>query len=291
MTSNLISSLTTIVCISISLPSALNTNVAQFSAGRALIGEVTSIDMNSKVLLIKTDDGSEITLSFAPGARLLKVRAGDTSLSASSEITLSGISVGDRVSGRGLLASDKSRLWADTVIVMSRSDIQKKQEQQEMEWATRSIAGVVRELKPESSEIILDAYGPAAAARIVVQTTACKFRRYSSVSARFSDTTPGAFSDLKAGDQLRALGTRSADGLTWLASEIVSGSFQTFGGTVTSLDQQNSEIKILTLGQKREVIIQITRDSIIKRISPQAAMALAQKALGLRSGPPVPAAV
>jgi hypothetical protein len=168
---------------------------------------------------------------------------------------------------------------------MSRSDIQKRQEQQQQEWTTRSIAGVVRELRPESAEITIDAYGPNGGARIVVKTAGCQFRRYSSRSVKFSDTRPGAFSDLKVGDQLRALGTRAADGSAWKASEIVSGSFQTIGGTVTSVDQQKSEIKITVLGQKRELLVEITGDSAIKRLSPQAAMIIAQRALVSRPAP------
>src|SRR5262249_47038757 len=151
----------------------------------------------------RTDEGGEITLSFAASARILKVQPSDTSLRTSSEITLSAIRVGDRLSARGLLASDRSRMSAGTVIVMSRSDIQKKHEQQQREWASRSIAGIVRELKPESAEISIDVYGPTGAARILVQAAGCRFRRYSSRSVKFSDTKAGVFSDLRVGDQLR----------------------------------------------------------------------------------------
>src|SRR5262249_37758299 len=110
-------------------------------------------------------------------------------------------------------------------------------------------------------------------------------------SVKFSDSRPCTFSDLKIGDQLRALGSKSANGSAWNASEIVSGSFQTIGGTVTSVDQQNAEIKISILGQKRELVVAITKDSTIKRMSPQAAMIIAQRALGMRPGPQTPTAV
>ena len=279
--------LTTIVCISVNIGVALATTALNQSdsSHTTVIGEVTSIDMNANAVLVRTDDSRVITLSFAPSTRILKVQPSDTSLRTSSEITLSRISIGDRLSARGLPASDRSRISAEKVIVMSRSDIQKKLEQQQREWTTRSIAGVVRELKPESSEITIDAYGPTGRATIVVQTAGCQFRRYSSRSVKFSDSGPGAFSDVKVGDQLRALGTRAPYGSGWKASEIVSGSFQTLGGTVTSVDPQKSEIKITVLGQKRDLVVEITPDSVVKRLSPQAAMIIAQRAIGVRPAP------
>src|SRR5260370_2199017 len=157
MTSNLIASLTAIICISMSvfsgLGSGLKSQATQTPSERTnVIGEVTSIDLNSRAAAIKTDSGQTITLSFANSARILKAPAGATSLTSASETTLAGISVGDRISSRGLPSADKSRLSAETVIVMSRADIQKKQDQENREWATRSIAGLVRELQSETAE-------------------------------------------------------------------------------------------------------------------------------------------
>ena len=292
MTRNQIALLAAIICISVSVPSVLSVGPSLRSAGAqepshraTVIGEVTSIDVNSRVAIVKTDAGDSITVSFGDNARFLKIQAGDVSLTRASETALADISVGDRVSSRGLPGADKKQLSAETVVVMSRADIQKKQEQDNKEWATHSIAGIVRELKPETAEVVVESYGPAGPARVVVQTTGCKFRRYSLESVRFSDTRPSALADLKVGDQLRALGENSANGTAWKASEIVSGSFQTFGGIVTSIDPHRSEIKISLLGQKREAVVEITTASTLKRISPQAAMIIAQRALGLRQGP------
>jgi hypothetical protein len=259
--------------------------VRQSPSDRA-IGEITSVDPGSGSAIIRTDAGQFITLSFGVNARFLRVPPGDTSLSRAAETTIAGLTVGDRVSARGLASLDKTRLAVETVIVMSRAEIRKKQEQDKQEWASRSVAGLVRELKPETGEIILEVYGSSGSARIVVQTAGCKFRRYSADSVKFSDSIPGRFSDLRTGDQLRALGEKTSSGAGWKAAEIIFGSFQTIGGVVTGIDARTGEIKITILGQKREAAVAITPDSVLKRISPQAAMIIAQRAAGLRQGPP-----
>src|SRR5262249_4615654 len=86
MTNNLITSLTAIICISISGPPLLgicrSTTPGQLASGRAtMIGEVTSVDLNSRAAVIKTDAGQFITLSFGDNTRFLKVRPGETALS------------------------------------------------------------------------------------------------------------------------------------------------------------------------------------------------------------------
>ena len=50
-------------------------------------------------------------------------------------------------------------------------------------------------------------------------------RRYAPDSIKFDDAKPGTLDQIKAGDQLRARGTKSEDGKELAAAEIVSGTF------------------------------------------------------------------
>jgi len=59
-------------------------------------------------------------------------------------------------------------------------------------------------------------------------------RRYSPDSVKFDDAKPGTLDQIKAGDQLRARGTRNAEGTELAAEEIVSGSFRSIAGTIDS---------------------------------------------------------
>ena len=105
-----------------------------------------------------------------------------------------------------------------------------------------------------------------------------KFRRYAPDSVRFSDAQPGVFADLKVGDQLRALGTKSTDGTRFTPEEIVTGSFQTISGTITEIDAEKKEIKIKDLQSQQAVTIAVSKDSSMRRLTPEmiAAMSPAQ---------------
>ena len=110
---------------------------------------------------------------------------------------------------------------------------------------------------------------------VVIATTGdTKFRRYAPDSVRFSDAKPSAIADLKAGDQLRALGTKSADNARFSADEIVTGSFQTISGAITEVSAEKQEIKINDLQSKQPVTIVVSKDSQMKRITPELLNAL-----------------
>jgi len=84
---------------------------------------------------------------------------------------------------------------------------------------------------------------------------------------------------VRAGDQLRALGDKTGEG-KFTAEQIVSGAFKTIGVTVTAVDQSTGKITAATLDQKKPVTISINKDSVLHRIPPPVAMAIAQKAKG-----------
>ena len=86
---------------------------------------------------------------------------------------------------------------------------------------------------------------------------------------------PGSFAELKVGDQLRALGTKSADGSRFTPEEIVTGSFQTISGTITEIDAEKKEIKIKDLQSQQPVTIAISKDSSMRRLTPEMIAALA----------------
>ncbi len=61
-------------------------------------------------------------------------------------------------------------------------------------------------------------------------------KRYAPASVRFDLAQPAPIGEIHAGDQLRARGTKNADGTEIDAAEVVSGSFRNIAGTITSLD-------------------------------------------------------
>src|SRR5215467_1076954 len=90
-------------------------------------------------------------------------------------------------------------------------------------------------------------------------------RRYAPDSIKFSDAKPSTFEELKVGDQLRALGDKSADGAHFAAEEVVSGSFRTVAGSVTAIDPAAGELKINDLLTKKPLTVVIKQDSVLRR--------------------------
>lgn len=241
----------------------------------SVVGAVTAIDASNRTATIKTDAGATLNLKADDNTACLRIPAGEKSLSKAAPITFAEIAVGDRVLGHG--AKTEQNFLAQRLVVMPASEVAKKREHDLEEWKRRGIGGVVRELNPQTGEITLELRGPGAA-RIVVDTTKATLRRYVAGSLSFEDAQPSAFAAVRQGDQLRALGNKSADARAFAAEQIVSGTFRTIGVTVTEVHPETGAIKATTLDQKQPIEIGINKDSTLRRISPQVAAAIAQKA-------------
>src|SRR5262249_52787265 len=151
------------------------------------------------------------------------------------KIMFSEISVGDKVYARGKVSDDRKTVPAQKLILMSKADIQKKHEQERLEWQRRGAAGIITALNPQTGEVTLQTRGREGVKPLIISSSeSAKFRRYAPDSVKFADAKPSSFSELKVGDQLRAMGDKNADGSRLTAEQIVSGTFQTIGGTVTS---------------------------------------------------------
>ena len=71
-----------------------------------------------------------------------------------------------------------------------------------------------------------------------------KFRRYAPDSVKFADAKPSKLDEISVGDQLRARGAKTPDGLAIAADEVVFGTFLTTAGSVVSVDAAAKEITI-----------------------------------------------
>src|SRR6266850_1832606 len=101
---------------------------------------------------------------------------------------------------------------------------------------------------------------------IIPVTDKVMIRRYPPDSIpKYSAARPSKFEELKTGDQLRALGDKSADGTHLTAEEVVFGSFRIAGGTVTAIDAANNQIKINDLQTKKPLTIVLRPESVLRR--------------------------
>jgi hypothetical protein len=242
-------------------------------AAKHAIGEIKTIDSAGKQLMIKTDAGSEVTVSLSDKTIYKKLAPGETVLTNATDVTFADLAVGDRVMARGTVAADRKSVPAQMVIVMTKGDLTKKQEAERAEWRRRGILGVITALKPDTHEITISNRTMAGTQSVVIPVSdKTEMRRYAPDSIKFTDAKPSQFSELKVGDQLRALGDRTEDPLRFKPEKVVTGSFRTVGGVVTAIDPATGEIKINELEKKTPLTIVIKQDSVLRRFPPASEM-------------------
>src|SRR6185369_2946273 len=201
------------------------------------VGEVKSIDATARQLTIKTDAGSTVTVSLNDKTTYKKLAPGEKSLTNATDVAFTDLGEGDRVMARGTVAADRKSVPASMVIVMTKGDLAKKQEAERAEWRRRGILGVITALKPEAKEITISNRTMAGTQSVVIALNdKTEMKRYAPDSIKFGDAKPSDFGELKVGDQLRALGDRTADPLRFNPQKVVTGSFRTVGGVVTAVD-------------------------------------------------------
>jgi hypothetical protein len=156
---------------------------------------------------------------------------------------------------------------------MTKGDLAKKQEAERLEWRRRGILGVITALKPDSKEITISNRTMAGTQSVVIPVgDKTEMRRYAPDSIKFGDAKPSGFSELKVGDQLRALGDRTEDPLRFNPQKVVTGSFRTVGGVVTAIDPATGEIKINELEKKTPLTIVIKQDAVLRRFPAEMGM-------------------
>ena len=105
-------------------------------------------------------------------------------------------------------------------------------------------------------------------------------RRYAPGSAKFDDAKAAPIDQIKVGDQLRARGTRSADGTEVTAEEVVSGSFPYVEGLIKTVDAAANAITVQDVIAKTVVVVKVSPDSQMWRLSPEVAQRIAARLKG-----------
>jgi hypothetical protein len=219
---------------------------------------------------VKTDAGSVVSVKLNEKTSYERMPPGETDRTKAVAIGLTDIAVGDGVYVKGYVAEDHKSVPAQKVTVVSQSDIAKKQEKERAEWRQRGISGIIESLNPQTKEITLTTRTAEGPKPIVIPVTdKVKMRRYTPDSIKFSDAKKSSWDDLKVGDQLRAKGDKSADGAHFTAEEVVTGSFRTIGGAITSVDAATGEIKISDMQSKQPLTVVVRKDSTLKRVPPE----------------------
>ncbi len=224
---------------------------------------------------IGTDAGQQVVVSVSSSTRIQRLAPGSTDLKTAEAATLADVAVGDRVLVSGAAGETPSALNAARVILMKSGDIAQKHEAEQGDWKKRGTGGVVNAIDPSSGALTVSS---GARKLQIVTSSTTSFRRYADGSVRFEDAKPGTFAQIHAGDQLLARGTKSEDGSSVQAEEVVSGSFKNVSGTIVSIDAAKNSVTLKDLVTKRTVAIQLTANSALHRLPPEEAATLASRA-------------
>jgi hypothetical protein len=247
------------------------------------VGTVKAIAGN--VITLTTDAGATVNVVVGDSTRMVRTAPGQKDLKDAVPAKLEDVQVGDRVLARGTAASDGGSVLAGSIIIMKAGDISAKQQQDRDDWQKRGIGGVVTVVDAGTGNVtvsISTLAGTKTATVHVAKETV--IRRYAPDSVKFDDAKPGTLDQVQVGDQLRARGTKNAEGSELAAEEIVSGTFRNVAGTVISTDASKQEINVMDLATKTPMVLRITADSQMRELSAMMAQRIATRLKGGAAG-------
>ena len=226
---------------------------------------------------IKPDNGEAVPVAFTTETMVQRIAPGEKDLKSASPIKITDVAMGDRVLVSLAAGSNQAR----RIVVMSATDIAKRNEADTQDWTKRGIAGIVA--SKSGNQVILKTRSLQGETQMTVTANEkTKYRRYAPDSVRFVDAKMSSLAEVSAGDQLRARGKKSDDGLRVDADEVVFGTFLTKAGTITAIDVEGKQITVKDMVTSKPLAIHLTADSQLKAVPDIAAMMGARGGQGRR---------
>lgn len=246
----------------------------QQTAIQKQVGAIQSIEGNA--VTITTDTGASATVNVQPTTKIVRVEPGQTDLKNAVPMDFRDLQIGDRIFVRWKASDTAQPVNAIGIIAMKRADVDAKQQHERDDWQKRSVGGLVTAVDPATKIISISVTAIGGKKSIAVNITPkTVFRRYAPDSVKFDDAKPSSLDQVKSGDQLRALGTRSADGSTVDAEEIVTGSFRNIAGTINSIDATANSLTVLDLITKKPVLVKVSDQTQLRKLTPEVAQRIA----------------
>jgi len=247
------------------------------------IGAVKAI--NGTAITLTPDSGPDIGVTVAATARIVRIPPGEKDLKNATPIQLQDLQIGDRILVGGKASDDNLSLVASSVVVMKRSDLEARHQQDLQDWQKRGVGGLVSAVDPAAGTVTISIASFAGKKNIVIHVSKTTvIRRYAPDSVKFDDAKPTTLQQVHPGDQLRARGDRNPDGTELTADEIVCGSFRNIAGIVNTVDASSSTLSVQDLLSKKTVTIKVTADSQLRHLPPEMAQRIAMRLKGGAAG-------
>jgi hypothetical protein len=250
---------------------------APAAAGQRAAGTVKSTSATG--LTLTTTAGQDVSVMIPDAAKVLVVAPGSKDLKSATPGTLSDVAVGDKVlvmgdaSGAGISGSG---ITATRVILMKAGAIAATHQAEEAAWS-KGGGGIVKSVDPATGTIVV-ASGLKTVTVMVTPKTIV--RRYAGGSVRFADAKMSTIAEIQKGDQLRVRGTKSADGSTITADELVTGMFRNYSGLISAIDATAGTVTLKDLTTKKPVTVAVGPNSDVRRIPAMLAERVAARMKG-----------
>jgi len=237
------------------------------TASKSFVGTIAGFRPETAEVEIKPDNGAPVVARISPDTIAQRVAPGEKDLKKAETIKVTDVAVGDRV----LVTLEAGTNNLRRIVDMSAVDIAKRNEADRLDWTRRGITGVV--VSKSGSEITLKMRTLAGEVQAVVTVgEQTSFKRYSPDSVKFADARDSKLAEVSAGDQVRARGTKSVDGLKVTADDLVFGTFQTRAGSVTAVNAEAGEVTVKDLASGKPLVVKVTADSQLKKMPDMSAM-------------------
>jgi hypothetical protein len=250
---------------------------APAASSNRFLGTITAV--GTGLLTVKTDAGVERKVTVPEGIKLQRIAPGEKDLSKAATIQFSELAVGDRVLVR--IAPDPATdpVTAILIVAIPQADLAQKQQKDREDWQRNGVGGLVKSVDPGTGIVVVTAGAGPTQKTITLHTTPTTvLRRYAANSVSFDDAKPAPLEVIQVGDQLRARGTKSADGLEVAAVEVVSGSFRNISGVISSIDKTGMTLSLKDLATKQTVTVHVGADAQMRKLPDTMAKMLANMA-------------
>jgi hypothetical protein len=242
------------------------------------LGTVQTLSGNN--ITVKNDAGATMQVTVEENARLLRIEPGQKTLAGASPFSLTDLQAGDRVMARGAANPDGKSLAANMLVAIKGADIAQKQEHEREDWQKNGTGGLVKAVDTSAGTVTVST-GASGTRTITIHVSPTTIvRRYAPGSVKFDQAIKSTLDQIKPGDQLRARGSKGADGSTLEAEEIVSGNFLNLAGAIQAVDANASTITLTDAATKKPVVVTITPDSEVKKLDPAVAQRIAARLSG-----------
>jgi hypothetical protein len=243
------------------------------------IGAIKAISGSS--ITLTPDAGAEVVVVVQETTRIRRIAPGEKNLNNATPVQLQDLQVGDRILVAGQASDDGKSFAAATIVVMARSDIEARHQQELQDWQKRGIGGPVSAVDPAAGSVTITVSSLMGKKTVVVHTTKdTLIRRYSPDSNKIEDAKPSSLQLINPGDQLRARGDRNADGTELSAEEILTGVFRNILGTINSVDASSGAISVQDMLSKKTVMVKVAADSELHKLPADVANRFASRFKG-----------